>query len=149
MKVKDIMTKEVICAAPETKVSEVAKLLFDNALSGIPVVENGQVVGIITEADLMIKESIIHLPTYIKLLDEFIIKQRIGENKEVKRILNSKAKDIMTKDVICVAPEIDIKEVAKLFVKKRINPIPVVVGKRKLVGIISRADVVKLFTQGS
>lgn len=147
MKVKEIMTKKVISVNQETRISEIAKLIFNNNLTGMPVInEKNEVIGIITESDLIARETKIHIPSYIQFLEKVSCvkgEKDIRMKEQCKKILNIKAKDIMTKNPICVDPEVSVKKLADLFTQKRINPIPVV-KNNKMVGIVSRADLIKL-----
>ena len=138
------MTREVIGVGPDTPVHDVARLLLDHDISGVPVLApTGRLVGIITEADLIVRTANVHFPSYLQILDSYLI---LGDRKkydeEVRRVLGSTAEEIMTRDVISVRPDTDLGEVARLMFEKRVNPVPVVEGKR-VVGIISRSDIVR------
>lgn len=148
MKVKEIMTTGVVSVGPETKVNEIARLMLERQISGVPVIDDSEaVVGIVTELDMIVRNARLHFPTYIKLLDStFYLEspQRFGE--ELRRALGTTAKDIMTQKVITVDPEAEVEDVATLMVEKRVNPIPVVEDGR-LVGIVSRTDLIKLLVR--
>lgn len=144
MLVHNIMTKDVIAVTADTPISEIAELLFDHNLTGMPVLdEDRHVVGVITEYDLMSRSEHIHLPTYMNLL-----RQLGSGNKHVsgaiEKIQRLKANDVMTGEVVTVSPYLEVEKAAEIFVSQHINPLPVVESGR-LVGIISRADIVKLF----
>lgn len=148
MTVKDIMTKDVVCVSPETPVSMVARILYDRNFTGVPVVDaNHEIVGIVTEFDLMSEEGSIHIPTFINLLSSTNVQGMSGKqvDRQLASIRETKVRDIMTKDVITISEETDIPTVARLFTGKRINPIPVVDIHNRVVGIVGRADIVKLF----
>lgn len=146
LKVKDIMTKEVVTVSPDTPICEAARLFVEKNFTGAPVVDNGRLVGIVTEADFLSKDGALHLPTFLTLF----CKLKIGKKDEVRfkqefyKFLNTKVQDIMTKKVITVTPETKVEELARIFTTKRVNPIPVVSGG-ELAGIVSRADIVKIF----
>jgi CBS domain-containing protein len=111
---KDIMTKEVITVKPSTTRDELVKILARNKISGVPVLdEEGRVIGVVTEADLLQKTG-----------------QTVGE--------------LMTKEVISVCEDTPIEEIAKILAEKGIKRVPVL-KEGKLVGIVSRADIVKAF----
>jgi len=148
MQVQDIMTKDVITVTEDTPVFKVAENLFDKGLTGMPVVDDEKhVVGIITEYDLMSREEHIHIPSYMKLWGQF----KLAGNKkheikhEIDKILHLKAEDIMTRPVVTVSGDTQVAEAARIFADEHINPLPVVDENGVLVGIVSRADVVKLF----
>ena len=147
MHVREVMTSEVISVNVDTPVSTVADLLFDKNLTGMPVLdETRHVVGVITEYDLLSRQEHIHIPSYMKLLGQFKV---AGDKRvikgEIDKILGLKAADIMTKPVVTISPETEVAEAARIFSDDRINPLPVVDANGQLMGIISRADIVKLF----
>lgn len=143
MKARDIMTSSVITVSPESTIQEIARLLHVNRISGVPVVNSeNEVIGIVTEGDLIIKIARPHLPPHIELLGGIIYLKRPQEmDDELKKITAVLAKDIMTEKVITVEENCDIEDVASLMVNRKINRLPVV-KDRKLVGIITRADVI-------
>ncbi len=149
MLVKDLMSTKVISVTPETKVSEVAQIIHKNHFTGVPVVnKDGRVVGTISERDFITADSGLYLPTYINLLSNIDYVQ--GAKKElphvVEQIVNSTAKDIMNTSVPFATPETPLEKLAGMFARERVNPIPVVDSGNKLVGIISRSDLIKFFT---
>ncbi len=147
MDIKTIMTKNVISCNLETTVAEIAHLLFDRNLTGMPVVDKaGKVVGIVTEYDLMSKNMGVHIPTYMRLL-ESLGQSEVGTRirDELEAILRTTAREIMTDKAVTVRPDSTVESAALIFSEQRINPLPVVDKAGMLVGIVSRADIVKLF----
>ncbi len=146
MKVKDVMTREVITLTPESSIGEAAKLLRENKISGAPVVEGERIVGILSEADLMrlfqddMSLNLI-LPSPFDLI-ELPIKMHRKLEETVKKLAASKVKDVMTRKVITIDEEASVEEAARLMAKHNINRLPVVRGE-KLMGIITRGDVIK------
>lgn len=153
MKVANIMTKEVISVNPKTRIDHVATLLFDNNLTGMPVVDDTKkVVGVVTEYDFMNPKLKLHIPTYINFLSslKMIKGYDVSEYKKTARqLVQATVDEIMTKEVITVHPETDVATVVELITSHRINPIPVVDDENVLVGIVSRADLVKLLKESS
>ncbi len=145
MLAKDIMTREVHAAKPDDKVESVTHLMLDNKISGIPVVDDrNHVVGIITEKDLMIRAKELRVPFYLTLFDSIIfLENPIRFNNEVKKYTATKVKDAMTTKVITVDEDTPVSDVVKIMQDKRINRVPVV-RNHKLVGIITRNDVLKV-----
>ena len=143
------MTTNVATVKPDMLVSEVAELMQQHHYSGMPVVnDDGIVIGTISERDFITADSNLYLPTYIKLLSNMDYVQ--GGRKHlphvVKQIVNATARDIMSQDVPFVRPDTTLEQLAVIFAEKRANPIPVTDSTNKLLGIISRSDLIKFFS---
>ena len=111
---RDIMSKSVVTASPSMSVKELAKLLADNRISGVPVTDHtGALLGIVSEAD--------------------ILSRKLGHNT---------VRSIMTTDVIAVGDSESVQEISLLLSMKRINRVPVVCNGQ-VVGIVSRTDIVR------
>ena len=144
LKVKDIMTREVITVSPETEIAQAAKLLLANRINGLPVInESGALVGILCQSDLIVQQMNIPIPSLFTILDGYIpltLSKRL--DKEVEKIAATNAADAMTPDPITVTPETGIEEVATLMVDKNYHTLPVIDGG-KLVGIVGKEDILK------
>ncbi len=138
MLVKDVMTTEVITVQKFETVLAVADILKSRNISGLPVVDNqGKVIGIITQADIL---SVVGVRKEHTLKD--LLKHMLGEPFAEQRI-GDIVGDIMTSPVRTTTPQATIAEVVRLMDEKKIRRLPVVDEKKKLVGIISRADILK------
>ena len=148
MKAKDIMSKDVITVRKDTTVEEIAHLLSEKNISGVPVVdEEGKVIGMVTEKDLLYKDIEPHFPPVVEILGGLIFLKGVKQyNEELRKLVATKAEEIMTKKVVTVEPDTEVERIAELMIEKDINRIPVV-DKLKVVGIISRADVVRYISQ--
>ena len=146
MNVSDIMTREVVFASPDTQVSEVAKMLVEHNISGVPVVENGSIVGIVTEEDLIMRDAIIDMPHFFGVFESvfYLTEDRKELNEEMHKVLATEAKDLMTGKVVTISQDASVQDVATLMVKKEVNPVPVTGSNGELVGIVSRSDLVRL-----
>ena len=143
---KDIMTKEVIMVRPDTNLLDVAKVLAEHNFDGVPVTDNeNHLVGIVTEYDLINKTSAVHLPTLqvvLRNLPQF----KKEEAHFQEEILSITVNDIMNKEPLSLAPDIPYDEIIKIFREHhRVNPIPVVDNDKKVLGVISRFDVLRPF----
>lgn len=142
MKANDIMTAPVITISPGTPVREIAALLVERRVGGVPVVEDGRVVGLVSEGDLFRRHEI---GTDRSATDESSWFRLIKDDPAPSAYVKSharRAKDIMTRDVVSVVEDTPIAEIASLFETRRIKRVPVLRYK-KLVGIVSRADLVQ------
>ena len=147
MVVEEIMTKNVITVKEDTTVTEIAKILLENKISGVPVVnDEGGLVGIVSEADLIYREANIHLPAFIPIMDGVIFLESWRKVEEqLKKMTGFKAKDVMTKDVITVEENTPVEEAARIMLEKKINRLPVM-RNNKIIGIVTRADILKAIT---
>lgn len=148
VKAKDIMTTDVLTVSEDAEVKEIAKLFSDKRIGGAPVVdESGRVIGMVTDGDLIMQDVKIHFPTYINLLDGFII---LGSTKrfeeQLRKAVGAQVKDVMTRDVISVEEETHIEDVATIMVEKNVSRLPVL-KDGKLVGLITRGDIVRAISK--
>ena len=144
LKVRDIMTTEVISVTPQTEIGYAAKLLLDNRINGLPVVdEHGSTVGILCQSDLIVQQKKFPVPSLFTLLDGFVpmISMKRLE-ADVQKMSAATVADAMTPNPITVAPETTIEEAANLMVEKRFHTLPVVQGG-ELVGIVGKHDVIR------
>jgi CBS domain-containing protein len=143
--VKDIMVSEVIAIQKDASVEELSALLIENKISGVPVVDkDGRLVGIATEGDLIIKDSDLHFPRYFKLLDSIIYLESLNKFKRnLKKYLGTKVEDVMSTDIKTVKEDTPVSEAANLMIRYNINRLPVMDKKDNMVGIVTRADIVK------
>jgi len=145
MKISDIMTTNVVAVFPDTSIMQIARLLSQHKIHGVPVVEGKKLVGIITETDFFTKDiAEIHLPTFIRLANESKIKRNFfGKDDEVDSVVSTTAKDIMTSDCITINPESDVDELILLVKYKDVHTVPVTIDNT-IVGIVTVADIMKL-----
>lgn len=147
MKAKDIMNKNVISVKGTDKIEFVTKVLLQNRISGVPVVDSGNnVIGIVSESDLIFKAKDVKLPYYLPLLGGYILLDSIKKfENELVKMSAYKVEQVMNKSIIKVCEETEVSEVTETLVKERINRVPVVDENDKLVGIITRSDILKSF----
>ncbi len=144
LKVKDIMTKKVVTVTKETTVLELAGIYAKQHISSLPVLDqNGDLIGIVTETDLVEQDKNLHIPTVISIFDWVIYLESDKKfEKELKKMTGKSVGDIYSSEVVTVSPEASISDVADLLISRKITAIPVVKGG-KLVGIISRIDLIR------
>ncbi len=141
---KDIMTTEILTVSPETSVSELAVLFTTHNINGVPVVDSaGQLLGVVTENDLIYQKKKVHIPTVINILDSVIYLESPEKMKqEMQKITGVTVKDIYTKDVVTIDQQTPIDEIATIMAEKNIHTIPVLDGD-KLIGVIGKGDIIK------
>jgi len=137
----DVMTTDVITVSSETTIRDVATLLHSKRISGVPVVDAaGNILGIVTEGDLVIREAIVgehRRSWWLALFDDPTVLAR-DYAKTHGRI----ARDVMTTSVISVGPAATLPEIAKTLERHRIERVPVV-KHNKLIGIITRSNLLQ------
>lgn len=148
-KAKDIMSKNVVTISPKATVEELARLLIKHKISGVPVVDNAKnLIGIVTENDLINQNKRLHIPTIIRLFDAFIVFGSGRMQEEIKKMTASKVDEICTKKVVSITEETSLEEVATIMSEKNIHLLPVVIDS-VVVGIVGKADVVSATIYGA
>jgi CBS domain-containing protein len=140
MKVSDVMTPDVISVPPEMQLRDVARLLSEAQISGVPVVtEDGTCIGVVSEADLLVKQ--LSRPMSRRLPLEWILGER-HDPGELRRRAAGTAREAMTSPAVTIAEDRPLREAACLMVDRQINRLPVM-SKGRLVGMITRSDLVR------
>lgn len=138
---KDIMTKKVITISKNATLAELAKLLIKNKISGVPIVdEKEELVGIVTEADLIIKES--NLPFPLSFSFAFLESYE-SYTKSTKEYLETRVEEVMSTNVKTAREDMPISKVVNIMINNNINRLPILNNDGKLTGIITRADIIK------
>ena len=138
MRVEQIMTTPVITVRRETPLKQVALLLAEHAISGVPVVEGDHVVGVLSESDLVRKESVPE-PEHRHLLSRH-------DTHPERLVEAATAEDAMSAAAITVEPWMSVWAAAALMAEHDVNRLPVV-ERDRLVGIVARADLVRAFAR--
>ena len=145
--VTNIMRKETPFVSPDASVATVAKLLVDQKIAGVPVVENGNIIGIITEADIIAREADVDAPTPVPFLDAiWMADGGPSYDEEMRKVLAVTARELMSSPVINVKDTATLTEVATLIIDQRVNPIPVLDSDLNYVGIVSRRELVEVIS---
>jgi CBS-domain-containing membrane protein len=138
--VRDVMTAKVVYARQDTPYKELVRLLAERSISGVPVVDDEhRVVGVVSEADLLVKqtEPANHFQRY------FLERKR--DRLQRAKAEGAAAAELMSYPAVTVGPEASVAEAARLLRKHLVKRLPVVDHEGRLVGIVSRADVLKVY----
>ena len=145
MNAAEVMTQNLLSVKPDAPVFEAIRLMLDHRVSGLPVVDDaGRLVGILTEGDLLRRSETgteRHRPRWLEIL---MGPGRMAE--EYVRTHGRKVGEIMTREVVSVTPESPLREIVELMERRGIKRMPVLDGDR-LVGIVSRADLLRAFAR--
>jgi len=144
------MTKELITVSPETEIVHATKLLLENQINGVPVIdETGKLVGILCQSDLIAQQKKLPVPSFFTFLDGLIPLTSMKQfEKEVQKIAAITVSQAMTPNPVVARPDTGIEEVAALMVDSGFHTIPVV-DKGALVGIVGKEDILKTLIPGS
>ena len=142
--VKDIMTTDLITVTPDMDISRAVKILFDNRINGVPVVDDsGRLKGILCQSDLITQQKKLPIPTIFTFLDGLIRLTSMKQiEKQVRKIAALTVSDAMTPKPVTVQPDTGLETVAALMVDRNFHTLPVVEDSR-LVGIIGKEDVLR------
>lgn len=148
--VGEVMTREPILVTPQTALEEAVKILAAKKIGGLPVVDDsGKLVGVISEGDLMWQEAEVKLPSYIMLLDSVIYLENPGRyQRDLHKALGQTVGEVMSNNPLTVKPEKTVKDAARILNEKRIDRLPVIDDSGKVVGIITRGDIVRIMALG-
>ena len=148
--VADIMDTDTPTVYPEDTVETVLRVLRENELPGVPVVNSGgRCVGIITEADLVMtgENADLHLPHYFELFGGFVFLESLGHFEErLRKATAALARDLMTEDPVTIEASASVAEAARTISRSKHNRLPVVEHGR-LVGVVTRVSVLEALTQ--
>lgn len=140
MNVARIMTKDVVTVTPECTLKEVARLLAEHRIAGLPVCrEDGELVGVVSEGDILWKETGLaadHGNLIARILN--------AADREDDKLDAATAGEAMSAPAVTIGPEAAVAEAARLMIEERVNRLPVVVDG-KVVGIVARSDLVRAF----
>ena len=144
MKVREIMSAHVLTTGPETPLRDVAAILVENGISGLPVCDaERHVMGVISEADILYKE---HDPLEGRFRPLSWIVDGVTAYERVTKASAATAREAMTSPPVTIPPFTSVAEAARLMSERGINRLPVV-EHDQLVGIVTRADLVRAFAR--
>ena len=144
MKVEDIMTSNVRTVTSDNKLGEVVSLMCLYRYSGIPVVDDGKLTGIVAESDVLGKM----FPKLEDLMSNMATVDYDDQLRQYSNVVNLTVKDVMTPTVITIRPDMHILQAASMMVGRKFRRIPVAVGD-KLLGMVSMGDVHKAIYQST
>lgn len=142
--VKDVMKTDIISVSPESEITHATKLLLENHINGVPVIDkNEKLVGIICQSDIIAQQKKLPIPSFFSFLDGFVsLSSMKNLEKEVKKISAITVSQAMTPNPVTVRPDTLIEVVAALMVDNNFHTLPVVEGG-KLVGIVGKEDILR------
>ena len=151
IKAKDIMSTDLITVNQDTDIKTLSKIFIDKKINSVPVVDDeGKLMGIVSETDIVYQDASLHIPTVFTIFDSIFYLQSSKHFKDdLKKITGSKVKDIVTDKVVSVKEDDSIYDIATIITEKKFYSIPVVDDNNKLQGIVSRFDIIKSMMSGN
>ena len=145
LSVSDVMTKPLLSVTPETSLQEAVQLINDHHVSGLPVVDaRGSLIGELSEQDLMVRESGLDVGPYVMLLDSVIyLRNPLSWDRQVHQVLGTSVNDLMRKDVHSCLIDLPLPKAASLLHERGTQRLFVLDTAKKLVGVVTRGDVVR------
>jgi CBS domain-containing protein len=143
--VADWMNRDLLTVTPSTPLAEAVKLLVDRHISGLPVIDDaGELVGVISESDLMLREQGLEQPPYMIFLGGVIYFQNpLTYDRDLHKALGQTVGEVMTPHAISITADTTLPEAAKIMHDRKIHRLPVVDGDRHPIGIITEGDIVR------
>ena len=143
--VADAMSRDPIVVRPETPLNEAIQILAERHFSGLPVVDDaGQLVGIISETDLMWQETGVTPPAYIMFLDSVIyLKNPATYERDLHKALGQTVGEVMSSDPVSITSDKFIKEAAQTMHDRSVHRLPVLDAEGHVIGIITRGDIIR------
>ena len=146
--VREVMRREVPLAEPGTTIAELARLMVEHRVPGVPVVRAGTLVGIVTEADLIQREAEVDVPRIFPILDALIVADAGRPfEEELRRVVATTAEELMTSPVISIRDIATVSELATIMLQEEINQLPVVDDDHRIVGLATRTGIVELIAR--
>lgn len=143
--VADVMSREPIVVRPETPIKEAIKILVEQRISGLPVVDKAdKLVGVISETDLLWQETGVEPPLYVMFLDSVIyLENPVRHEQELHKALGQTVGEVMSTNPVTVKPDQPLRKAAKLMQETSIRRLAVVDDTGKVIGILTPGDIVR------
>jgi len=145
------MQRDIVSVRPDGDVEALLRLMRKHELPGVPVTDtSGKLVGIVTESDLVLRDEDedLHLPHHIDLWGGVIFLESTKHYEErLRRAFAATVSDMMTADPVTVGPDDSIQHAAKLIAERHHNRLPVIDADGRLVGVVTRVDVLEALTR--
>ncbi len=147
--VADAMTPDPVTVRPDTPTQEAIQLLADNKIGALPVIDaSGKLVGILSESDLMWRESGVETPPFFMFLDSVIyLKNPAQYEQEIHKALGPTVGDVMSDKPITIAADRSLREAAAMLHHKKIHQLVVTDAAGTTIGILSQGDIVRLMAE--
>ena len=143
LRARDVMRKDVITVSADMTVEELGRIFIEKDISGAPVVDGtGNLVGIVTENDLISRNTRLHIPTVLRLFDAFIPMGTSRLESEIKKMAATTVGEICTKKPTTVEADASVDDIATIMEDRKIHLLPVL-EEGRLIGIVGKRDIIR------
>lgn len=144
----EIMNADVPALAPDATIADVLRAMVHHDTAGVVVVENDEIIGIITESDVVARQADVDAPVFVPFLDAiFAVDAGRQYQEEIRRALATSARDLMSSPVTSIRGEATLEEIATVMVDRDVHPLPVVGEDNRYIGVVSRRDLVRVIAR--
>lgn len=145
---QEIMTREIVTVTANTSIKDLANKFVETHVSNMPVLdEEGKLIGVISETDLIEQQKPLHIPTVMALFDGvFYLDSEKSFKEQVDRITATTVGELCNKKPIICTPDTPVREIAGLMSKHRVHLIPVV-DAGKMIGVVARLDLIRVMEE--
>lgn len=142
--VGEVMSRDLITVKRQTPLGEAIKILAEKRISGLPVVDDaGELIGIISETDLMWQQAGVTPPAYFMIFDSVIYLQNpVNFQRDLHKALGQTVGEVMSKKPITISPDKPLPEAARLMRDRKIHRLPVLDDSGQIVGILTLSDII-------
>ncbi|HIJ89868.1 MAG: CBS domain-containing protein [Desulfobulbaceae bacterium] len=146
---KEIMAKKVVSVKEDLPVEKLAGILWSHRINGVPVVDDdGQLIGVVTESDLVDQTKRFHIPTAITILDSVIFLDRAKKvEKEITKMTGATVGDICSRALVTIGEDTPLDEIATIMSEQKVHTLPVL-RNGTLVGVVGQADIIRTLARG-
>ncbi len=149
--VRDVMTTDVVTFAPDQNVNDAMRVLVERGVDSGPVLDGGQIVGMLSTGDLVVEEARVHYPTIVNFLGVNVTlpfeHQKLDDS--VAKALGASVGEVMTAEPLTISADATVEDAATLMHDREVSRLPVVDGGGALVGIIARGDILRAIVAGT
>lgn len=141
---REIMSTDVITVPPTIDLKKLAGMFAEEGVSGFPVVdEGGNLVGVVTESDLIHQNERLHIPTMVAIFDAVITLGDTRTEEELRLMTATTAGEVMSKPATTITPETTMAQIATMMGEQHVHTLPVVDGEGGIIGVVGKRDLIK------
>jgi CBS domain-containing protein len=144
IRVSEVMHEDWPTLTPDDTIEAAIKLFAEGGISGVPVIEDGVIAGIVTEGDLILQDAELRTPGFLEILGGVVPFGDWGEyREETMKSAGVAVGQVMTRETVTIPPEAALSEAATAMVRERKKILPVA-DEGRLAGVITRMDIIAL-----